>query len=122
MITGGVNIGTQKHDIIGGEYLRHKGFPDLVCDIVAGHVKAKRYLVLIEDGYYENLSDASKKTLVHQGGTMSAKEANEFESSDTFDAIIRMRRWDELAKDTNVVHQPLYKYRHLCENVLSKNK
>ena len=54
MITDDVNIGTSDHDVIGGDYLRRKGFPAIVCDIVAGHVQAKRYLVLKENGYYES--------------------------------------------------------------------
>ncbi|XP_052275935.1 2-amino-1-hydroxyethylphosphonate dioxygenase (glycine-forming)-like [Dreissena polymorpha] len=54
MITDDVNIGTRDNDVIGGDYLRRKGFPAIVCDIVAGHVQAKRYLVLKENGYYES--------------------------------------------------------------------
>lgn len=52
---------------------------------------------------------------------MSSAEAEEFESSAMFDAIIRMRRWDEIAKDPLADHQPLSKYKQLCSKVLNEN-
>ena len=33
---------------------------------------------------------------------MNAVEANDFEKDPLFDLSIRMRRWDELAKETNI--------------------
>jgi len=56
MITDGINVGTHDHDVIGGCYLQKLGFPQLVCDIVAGHVQAKRYLVYKNNKYYESKS------------------------------------------------------------------
>ncbi|KAL4222739.1 hypothetical protein ACF0H5_018780 [Mactra antiquata] len=119
MVTDGQNIGTKDHDVIGGQYLKDKGFSDIVCDIVAGHVQAKRYLVYKYQDYYEKLSDASKQTLVHQGGMMDKDEAEKFENSDTFDAIIKMRTWDEKAKDETIICDPLDKYKQLCLEVLT---
>ena len=40
---------------------------------------AKRYLTFKEPGYYEGLSDGSKRTLGFQGGLMDAKESAVFE-------------------------------------------
>lgn len=54
MITDGENVGTQDHDVLGGKYLKQLGFPQLVCDIVAGHVQAKRYLVFKDPEYYDS--------------------------------------------------------------------
>lgn len=121
MITAGRNIGTMDHDIIGGSYLRERGFPELICHIVAGHVQAKRYLVYKHKNYFDKLSEASKQTLVHQGGAMSPAEAKTFEISETFDAIIKMRTWDEQAKDKTVEEEPLDKYKQLCRDILSKD-
>ena len=65
------------------------------------------------------LSDASKKTLVHQGGKMSSAEAERFESSAAFDVIIKMRSWDEMAKDPHAKYEPLTTYKTLCAEVLN---
>ena len=37
-----------------------------------------------------------------QGGPMSQAEASEFEKSATFNVILKMRSWDDLAKDTEL--------------------
>lgn len=52
-----------------------------------------------KDGYYERLSEASKETFTYQGGKMSPEERAKFEGSDDFKSHIRMRQWDEGAKD-----------------------
>ncbi|XP_060568074.1 2-amino-1-hydroxyethylphosphonate dioxygenase (glycine-forming)-like [Ruditapes philippinarum] len=122
MVTDGENVGTKDHDVVGGKYLIDKGFPKLVCDIVAGHVQAKRYLVYKYKDYYEKLSDASKKTLVHQGGPMTKEEAIMFEQSEAFQPILRMRKYDELAKDPTAKMEPLKKYREMCIELLLQNK
>src|SRR3546814_10323744 len=61
---------------LGGELLLQSGFPERMATLVAGHVTAKRYLTLKEPGYYDRLSDASKKTLEFQGeiGRASCRE------------------------------------------------
>ncbi|KAK3596244.1 hypothetical protein CHS0354_028415 [Potamilus streckersoni] len=118
MITDHVNLGTQDHCKVGGDYLHEMGFSDIVCKIVAGHVQAKRYLVYTDQDYYKNLSSASKKTLEHQGGPMTSEEALAFEKSPLFDIIVRMRTWDEKAKEPDIEMEPLEKYRKLCVDVL----
>ena len=67
-----------------------------------GHVQAKRYLTFKFPDYYNELSEASKNTLVFQGGIMTEAEAARFENDPDFQNIIELRRWDELAKETNV--------------------
>lgn len=52
---------------------------------------------------------------------MSSDEGAQFESSALFDTIIKMRRWDELAKDPAAAHVPLAKYKKLCEKVLAEH-
>ena len=58
-------------------------------------------------------------TLVHQGGPMTAEEADTFENSDSFQAILRMRTWDEQAKDPDVTTDPLEKYENMCLEYLN---
>ena len=52
-----------------------------------------------EEGYYSKLSDASKQTLLFQGGPMDQAELESFEKSENFDVFLKMRIWDDLAKD-----------------------
>jgi putative nucleotidyltransferase with HDIG domain len=94
--------GVKSHEKIGADFLREKGFPESVARLVENHVQAKRYLTFKYPDYYNNLSEASKKTLVFQGGIMSAEEAEAFEKDPLFEPSIRMRTWDELAKETQV--------------------
>jgi 2-amino-1-hydroxyethylphosphonate dioxygenase (glycine-forming) len=49
--------------------------------------------------YYNNLSEASKRKLEFQSGVMSNVEVAHFESDPLFPLYIRMRLWDEQAKN-----------------------
>ena len=94
--------GVKSHEKIGADYLREKGFPERVAKLVESHVHAKRYLTYKYPEYYNALSDASKKTLVFQGGRMEKPEAEAFENDPIFETSILLRKWDELAKETEV--------------------
>lgn len=96
--------GMMDHEKVGAEYLRKQGFSERMCKLIASHVNAKRYLTWKYPDYYNQLSDASKKTLEYQGGRMEEAEAKAFEADPLFDLYIKMRRWDEAAK---VENQPL---------------
>lgn len=61
-------------------------------------------------------------TLVHQGGPMSDEEAATFEKLENFEAILRMRKWDEQAKVDNMIIDPLDKYESMCKNHLNNLK
>lgn len=98
--------GKHDHDRMGGEYLVSLGFSDKMAKLVASHVAAKRYLTYKIPGYYEQLSDASKKTLEYQGGPMEAIAAKAFEEDALFDLYLKMRYWDDLAKETDQVVDP----------------
>jgi 2-amino-1-hydroxyethylphosphonate dioxygenase (glycine-forming) len=97
-------FGVTDHEGIGAEFLAKRGFSRRVVRLVESHVEAKRWLTLKEPGYYERLSEASKRTLEYQGGPMAEDEAAAFEQYPLFDLIIKMRKWDEQAK---VERQPL---------------
>lgn len=102
MEQNGILLGTVDHDLVGEKFLLDLGFSINVTQFVRGHVQAKRYLVWKDPGYHAKLSEASKGTLVCQGGSMSEKEALAFEKQETFQAVLEMRRWDEEAKDPNI--------------------
>lgn len=94
--------GIKRHEKIGADYLREKGFPEQVARLVENHVAAKRYLTFKYPQYYDQLSEASKKTLEFQGGKMNRIEAENFELDPQFEVSILLRRWDELAKETSI--------------------
>jgi predicted HD phosphohydrolase len=70
--------------------------------LVEYHVQAKRYLTLREPGYFDRLSEASRRTLAYQGGVMTEAEADVFERDPLCAVSLRMRQWDELAKERAV--------------------
>ena len=92
-------FGIVSHERLGANYLRRAGFSERLARLVEYHVQAKRYLTLKEPGYYERLSEASRRTLEYQGGVMTAVEAEAFEQDPLCAVSLRMRQWDELAKE-----------------------
>ena len=94
--------GVVSHERIGAEYLRRCGFGERMARLVQYHVEAKRYLTLRRAGYYQQLSEASRRTLEYQGGVMSVAEADAFERDPLFVVSLRMREWDERAKEVGV--------------------
>ncbi len=94
--------GNVDHEKLGASYLLGCGFSERVAALVQSHVQAKRYLTYKYPEYYNKLSDASKITFEFQGGKMSAEEADEFESHPDAELMIRLRYWDDKAKEINV--------------------
>jgi phosphonate degradation associated HDIG domain protein len=90
--------GVMDHEKVGADWLLGLGMGERMCKLIASHVNAKRYLTWKYPSYYEQLSEASKKTLEYQGGRMEEAEAKAFEADPLFDLYIRMRTWDEAAK------------------------
>jgi phosphonate degradation associated HDIG domain protein len=91
-----------RHEHIG--YCKLKGlFTDDLVDACRLHVAAKRYLCWKEAAYLDALSDASRKSLHLQGGPMLDDEAHEFESEPHFDLAVRVRRFDDMGKVTDMV-------------------
>lgn len=73
-------------------------FPESVLAPIRLHVDAKRYLCAVEDGYWEALSPASKRSLELQGGIYSPAEAQAFMDQPFAPESVRLRRWDDTAK------------------------
>ncbi|MCK1790263.1 phosphonate degradation HD-domain oxygenase [Pseudomonas violetae] len=95
-------FGVVSHELLGADFLRRAGFSERMTRLVEYHVQAKRYLTLREPGYYERLSEASRRTLEYQGGVMSIEEAQAYERDPLCAVSLRMRQWDELAKEMDV--------------------
>lgn len=115
-------FGIMDHEEVGAAFLQERGFSKRLIRLVEAHVEAKRYLTWKSPVYYEQLSEASKKTLEYQGGRMTEEEAKAFEQYPLFNLIIEMRRWDEAAK---IEHQPvpdLSKYRDMITRHLQRSE
>ena len=87
-----------KHELLGGIWLKQNNFPQRVYKPIIIHVDAKRYLCSKEWGYYENLSKASKTSFKLQGGWMDWSEKEKFESQKFFKEAIMLRKADDMGK------------------------
>ena len=94
-----------RHSEQGAAWLARWFGPE-VTEPVRLHVDAKRYLCATEPDYLEVLSPASVYTLGVQGGPMQAPELAEFEAHPYASAAIRVRRWDDQAKEPEVEPPP----------------
>ncbi|MBO3272313.1 HDIG domain-containing protein [Hymenobacter defluvii] len=108
-------FGVVNHEKLGADYLRGCGFAERVARLVESHVLAKRYLTYRYPEYLRQLSPASQATLGFQGGPMTAAEAATFEQDADADIIIRMRQWDDQAKQE---HLPVGDLNHLKDMAL----
>lgn len=108
------DYGVKNHEKLGSDFLRAMGFSELVAKLVESHVQAKRYLCAVNEKYYNNLSHASRVTLHFQGGPMREDELDSFERQPLKSLIIKMRTWDEAAKQQNV---PLINLESLSEKI-----
>lgn len=115
-------FGTIDHEKVGAYYLSKLGFSERLCSLIKSHVDAKRYLTFIYPDYYETLSEASKETLEYQGGRMNAEEAIAFENEELFPLYIKMRKWDEAAKETGKSLSLPEKYREMMVRHLMMQK
>lgn len=86
-----------RHEILGAKYLMRWFGPEVAVPVQL-HVEAKRYLCARVPGYWDTLSALSKRTLEIQGGPFNETQADEFLSRPHAEAAIRLRQWDELAK------------------------
>jgi predicted HD phosphohydrolase len=102
------------HGIWGGR-LVGPFVPVRVAWLIEHHVIAKRYLCTVERHYLERLSAVSRQSLFMQGGMLPAAEVSRLEGHPWFADAVRVRRWDDLAKDRLATYPPLTAYRQLLE-------
>jgi predicted HD phosphohydrolase len=97
------------HERVGADLVRPL-LGDVVADLVALHVPAKRYLAGAE-AYA--LSTGSSMSLAVQGGPMDAAERAAFEREPLVAGALELRRADEAAKDPAATPRPLDAWRPL---------
>jgi phosphonate degradation associated HDIG domain protein len=109
--------GYHRHHEAGAAWLAGRFGPE-VTEPIRLHVAAKRYLCAVEPAYAQELSPASVHSLARQGGPMRPAEIAAFEREPHFAAAVRLRRWDDRAKETGREVPGLAHYRQLLEALL----
>ena len=102
------------HENIGSNYLK-KYFSCEIIEPILLHVDAKKYLARNEK-YFHHLSEASKTSLKLQGGIMSNNEAKQFEQIKNYKNAIKLRRFDENAKQKNIKIKKIEDYKELLSS------
>jgi phosphonate degradation associated HDIG domain protein len=92
--------------------------PDAVLEPIRLHVDAKRYLCQAEGDYYASLSTASVHSLAQQGGAYTAVESRAFLLQPFAEDAVRLRRYDDLAKDPDRAVPPLDHYLPRLEQLM----
>ena len=93
-------------------------FPERVLDAIRWHVDAKRYLCAVQPQYLAALSEDSRRSLQLQGGVFSAEEAQEFLARPHAHDAVRVRLWDDLAKQADFATPPMAHYLARARNCL----
>lgn len=86
------------HEELGATWLAERFGPE-VSEPVRLHVTAKRYLCTVEPDYFSKLTPDSVRSLKLQGGPMSPDEVTAFRADPFHAEAVRLRRYDEGAKD-----------------------
>ena len=71
-----------------------------------------------KEKYFNSLSDASKISLKLQGGVLNKNESKEFEKKDFFKQSIKLRKFDEVAKRTDIKIKSIIEYKDLLSSQL----
>jgi predicted HD phosphohydrolase/ectoine hydroxylase-related dioxygenase (phytanoyl-CoA dioxygenase family) len=87
-----------RHERVGADWLAPR-LGESVAETVRQHVPAKRYLCATNPDYFAALSPDSVLSLKLQGGPMGADEAAGFRARPFAEDAIRLRGFDESAKD-----------------------
>jgi predicted HD phosphohydrolase len=95
-------------------------FGERVAWLIAQHAEAKRYLCSIDATYWHVLSPASQRTLVAQGGLMSADEVAAFAGQPMAEAAVRLRRADDAGKRADYHVQQAERFRTVLERVAAR--
>ncbi|MBC7416365.1 MAG: HD domain-containing protein [Herminiimonas sp.] len=108
------------HSELGARLLA-RVFGRNVTEPVRLHVNAKRYLCAVDSTYWGTLSEASKQSLVWQGGPYAADQAKRFISQPHADDAVRLRQWDDAAKVSGLATRSLAHFIEIARGVQVKH-
>jgi phosphonate degradation associated HDIG domain protein len=106
------------HETLAARWLSRWFGPEVI-EPVRLHVDAKRYLCAVEPEYLGRLSEPSVLSLRLQGGAMTADEVHAFRGSPYVAEAVALRRWDDEAKDPELVVPDLESYVTVIEETLT---
>lgn len=109
-------VPTGKHDAIARDWLTPR-FGVRVGWLAGAHVAAKRYLVATDPSYAGTLSDVSVDSLRHQGG---AGLDRSFLDHPYWSDALRLRRYDDAAKEANGAASTVDEVLAVAERVLAR--
>lgn len=112
--------GIMEHENIGYNFAINNGLGLTIAKLIKGHVYTKRYLVSKYKEYYLDLSSASKNTFEYQGGKLNTQEIQEYEKDELFKYHIKMREWDDKAKQTDIKLKSLDHYLLKIDKLLTE--
>lgn len=110
-----------RHEVSGARFLS-RWFRMPVTEPIRLHVAAKAYLCHIDRGYFETLSSASVESLEVQGGIFDEDQARRFRREAYSDDAIKLRRWDEKAKNPDADTPPLDHFMAIAAAVATEAK
>ena len=105
------------HEDVGGDLL-DRWFPKQITDPIRLHVAAKRYLCSTDATYYDQLSEASKRSFRLQGGKLSAAEQDKLEQNPHLKLALELRRLDDLGKQPDKLVRPIEQFANLVVSCL----
>lgn len=95
--------------------------PDSVLEPIRLHVDAKRYLCAIDSGYFGRLSPGSVRSLELQGGIFSDEQATEFAARPYAADAVKLRRWDDCAKERGKATPDLDTFLSVVDRVMKQH-
>jgi phosphonate degradation associated HDIG domain protein len=107
------------HESLGARWLENY-FLSSVTEPIGLHVLAKRYLCATDQTYLNNLSKASRMSLLLQGGPLARREICYFESYPYFFDAVQLRRWDDEAKNVGLSVPPFSTYLPLLHTLANR--
>ena len=109
------------HEQLGADFLAASFVPTVV-EPVRLHVAAKRYLCAVQPEYYESLSPASRLSLTLQGGPFGNEEAQRFIEQPYAQDAVRLRRWDDRAKEAGKSTPGIAHYLHILQRCAHESR
>lgn len=113
--------GVDDHHENSGYHFLKRHFSPAVTEPVKLHVAAKRYLCAVDAGYRSSLSLPSQVSLELQGGDMSEAECEQFRENPHYEAALRLRKWDDTAKDPEAKTPSLEHFAACIDRVILEN-
>jgi predicted HD phosphohydrolase len=84
---------------------------------IGAHADAKRFLCTTDAAYWATLYPTSQRTLIAQGGQMSAEELERFRAHPDAEDALLLRRCDDGGKDASYAVQNAERFRAMLDRV-----